>query len=267
MGVKKGGVFMIGLIGFGNMGNAFAAGLTEKGLNWGAFEKVPSLAEKVKLQGGLYFDSLEKLAKSCEALILAIKPQDMDDLLKELKESLENQLVISIAAGLSLKYYQSKLNYDSVVRFMPNLAAKVQKASVGVSFSSKLSDKNKDLALKIATSIGEPHLLPEQLQPAITGLSGSGIAFVFQFIQSLALGGVREGIPYPQALNISLETVEAAVIALRDARITPAEMITRVTSPGGTTIEGIHTLESLGFTGIVMDAVNAASERAKELEN
>jgi pyrroline-5-carboxylate reductase len=138
---------MIGLIGFGNMGNAFAAGLTEKGLNWGAFEKVPSLAEKVKLQGGLYFDSLEKLAKSCEALILAIKPQDMDDLLKELKESLENQLVISIAAGLSLSYYQEKLQTThNLVRFMPNLAAKVQKASVGVSFSSKASPiKNKDL--------------------------------------------------------------------------------------------------------------------------
>jgi pyrroline-5-carboxylate reductase len=258
---------MIGIIGFGNMGCAFATGLAEKGLKWGAFEKVPGLADNVEKHQGIHFQSLETLLSEAQTIVIAIKPQDMDTLLDQMRKYIKNQLIISIAAGLSLSYYQEKLQTANLVRFMPNLAAKVQKASVGVSFLQGLSDQNKDTALNLASAIGEPHILPESLQPAITGLSGSGIAFVFQFIQSLALGGVREGIPYRQSLNISLETVEAAVAALRDARITPAEMITRVTSPAGTTIEGIHTLETLGFTGIVMDAVNAASERAKELEN
>jgi pyrroline-5-carboxylate reductase len=257
---------MVGLIGFGNMGSAFAAGLTEKNIQWGAFEKISTLADNIEHLGGIHYTSISTLVADSDTIILAIKPQDMESLLTELKVLLKDQLIISVAAGLSLKYFEDKLQHTNIVRFMPNLAAKVQKASIGVSFSANMSESFKKQALSLATAIGEPHVIPEELQAAITGLSGSGIAFVFQFIQGLALGGVKEGIPYHQSLKIAMETVEAAVIALRDAQITPAEMITRVTSPGGTTIEGIHTLETLGFTGIVMDAVNTASEKAKELE-
>jgi len=257
---------MIGIIGFGNMGQALSKGLNAQSLEWGALEKVQPLRQEIQIQGGKEFFHLQDLAESCSILVLAIKPQDMDEFLKLLKPFIKHHLVISIAAALSLDYYHRALDTKTLVRFMPNLGAKVGKSSVGVSFYPGLPQEQQEKAMEIARALGWAHVIPEKLQRAITGLSGSGIAFVFQFIQALALGGVKEGFPYPQALEIALETLEAGVATIKESGLTPGDMITKVTSPGGTTIEGIHLLESGAFTALVMDAVGAASQRAGELE-
>jgi pyrroline-5-carboxylate reductase len=102
--------------------------------------------------------------------------------------------------------------------------------------------------------------------PAVTGVSGSGIAYVFEFINALAMGGVRTGLPYATALNMSIDVLEGAVATLRDNKLHPTEMISRVCSPAGSTVEGILELEQAGFQAIVMKAVSRAAERSRELE-
>ena len=109
-------------------------------------------------------------------------------------------------------------------------------------------------------------VIPEKLMAAITGLSGSGIAFVFHFVHALALGGVREGFPYPQALEHALDTIDGATALLRSTGDHPIAFESRVCSPAGTTIEGVKALEKGGFTDAVLEAVSASARRAHELE-
>jgi pyrroline-5-carboxylate reductase len=114
--------------------------------------------------------------------------------------------------------------------------------------------------------LGTPLELPEKLMPAVTGVSGSGIAYVFAFLHGLALGGAKAGMPYDTSLDAALTTLEGAVAALRNRQEHPVALLSKVASPAGTTIEGIHVLEERGFTAAVMDAVVAAARRAQEME-
>ena len=132
--------------------------------------------------------------------------------------------------------------------------------------SKEEMDSFKTQCLQIAGAVGKPIQIPERLMPMMTGLSGSGIAFVFQFVHAMALGGVKTGFGYSAALETALQVVEGAVEVLRKTGETPSAWITRVASPAGTTIEGLQVLEEGGFTASVMGAVEAASRRAEELE-
>jgi pyrroline-5-carboxylate reductase len=149
---------------------------------------------------------------------------------------------------------------------MPNLAAQEQKALVGISYSPSVTNDFKQDCISIAEAMGTPCELPESLMPAVTGLSGSGIAFVFSFLHAMALGGVNAGIPYPKALDIALATVEGAVALVKKSGQNPITLLSQVVSPAGTTIKGISCLEQYGFNYSVISAVQAAAERAKELE-
>lgn len=259
----------VGVIGFGNMGEALAVGLARKNLASvvGVYETNPPARTKAQRNKKLtVHETLESLVEASAILVIAIKPQDIPALVARLRPHVHGKAFISLAAGLGTAFFQKELGTEQVVRFMPNLAAKVGKALIGVSPGPECGPSFAEHALAIAGAVGRAVLLPEKLMAAITGLSGSGIAFVFHFVHALALGGVREGFAYPQALEHALDTMDGAVALLRDTGDHPISFESKVCSPSGTTIEGVRALEAGGFTNAVLEAVSAAARRAHELE-
>ena len=298
----------IGIIGFGNMGEAFAAGLRAKlpEVKLAVVEKLFPRSSIAKDRYGALDCTGDwgKFFSLAEVTILAVKPQDAEPLLREISPYSRGKRFISIMAGKPIALLQKHLHTPYLCRFMPNLAAMYGKAAVGVAFPEGLPeaqalteqrgfsepqgldeqqgsagvpsremppsmedmDSFKAQCLQIAGAVGKPIQIPERLMPMMTGLSGSGIAFVFQFVHAMALGGVKTGFGYPSALETALQVVEGAVEVLRKTGETPSAWITRVASPAGTTIEGLQVLEEGGFTASVMGAVEAASRRAEELE-
>ncbi len=256
----------VGIIGFGNMGEAVALGLVRNKLAAvHVFQtEGANRAKALKNKKLTLHDNLASLVAASGIVVIAVKPQGIPKLLEELKPLSKNRAFISVAAGLATSTFQKELGSE-VVRFMPNLAATVGRSVVGVSSGAGCSPEFTDQALAIAKAIGSGVLIPERLMAAITGVSGSGIAFVFHFIHALAMGGVREGFAYPQSLALALDTVDGAVKLLQETQEHPAAFESRVCSPAGTTIEGVKALERGGLTDTVIEAVSAASRRAREL--
>jgi pyrroline-5-carboxylate reductase len=263
----------IGIIGFGNMGSALAAGLASTNYEVAVSETNQDRAELALKKYGLkVFTEKLDLISFAEILVIAVKPQELDSLIEELgtgnlKGRVKGKLGISIIAGRTIESIMSRLEFEAVARFMPNLAARVGKAAVGIAFSSGAREEFKKDCLNIASALGTPFELPENLMAAVTGLSGSGIAYVFSFLNAMALGGVKTGIPYPKALDIALSTVEGAVEVIRKSGENPTDWLNRVISPAGTTIQGVTALEENAFTYGVIRAVERAAERAAELEH
>jgi pyrroline-5-carboxylate reductase len=258
----------IGIIGFGNMGRALYKGLETRADAYVllAAEHDAEKAAQAQKESGVRIVSNEELASGAEIIIIAVKPQELPRLVSEIGGFTRNKKVISVVAGKKTDYFSGALHTDQVVRFMPNLAASAGCAAVGVSPGPRANAGFERECLEIARAVGTPYLIPENLMSAITGLSGSGIAYVFAFVHALALGGVESGFKYDQALDISLTTLEGALAVLKSSKNNPIEWLSRVVSPAGTTIRGVAALEELGFTHAVMKAVRSAAERAAELE-
>lgn len=262
----------IGIIGFGIMGQALVSGMKRKYSRFsiGVIEKSPEkvkIAEK-KFKAVDYTADPGGLFENSDAVVLAIKPQDFDSVAERIKQYSRNKQIVSIIAGKKIDLISKSLDTPDVARIMPNLAACYGKAYSGVAFNPKLvNDDFRSKVLWVAEPLGSYIEIPERLMPAITGLSGSGIAFVFHFIHAMALGGTKAGISYPDSLAITMQVVEGALREIKETGENPAQLTTRVTSPAGTTIEGISTLEEHAFTAGVIEAVMAATSRAAELEH
>lgn len=259
----------IGCVGFGVMGEALIRGLKAK------FPDARLLVvEKSDARMSLAISSYgaedynanpSKVFSECDVVVLAIKPQDIDALRDMAPES-SSAVLFSIIAGKPISWFSQVFSTSEVVRAMPNISAMVGKAPVAISLHPNATDKTLEIGRAVASAVGSCFELPERLIPAFTGLSGSGIAYVLSFMQGMALGGTQAGIPYSQSLEIVAQLMEGTVALQKELAAHPEELISRVTSPAGTTIEGINCLESSGFKGAIMDAVLAASERAKDFE-
>ncbi len=212
-------------------------------------------------------DDKKELFAGSDIVVIAVKPQEWRGLAPLLGGVGRGRAAISIMAGVGLAGIREELQADAVARFMPNLAAREGKALVGVAFSEPASEPFREAALDVARAIGTPLEVRESLMAAITGISGSGIAFVFAFLHAMALGGVSVGLAYPKALTAALATIEGAVEVVRRSGENPTEWLTRVISPAGTTIRGVEALEAGGFTHAVIKAIEAATARALELES
>lgn len=259
----------IGIIGYGNMGSAMAKGVREHFPKRAIFvaEPDPAKGESARVEcGAELIDSPEELINRSQIILIAIKPQYLESVLPLYRPYSAGKAVISIAAGVKLDYFQEALETDQVVRFMPNLAAQVGKSLVGVSPAATCTPEFRAQALAVAEAVGGAVELPESSLAAFTGLCGSGIAYVFAFLHALALGGTKEGIAYPTSLEIALGTLEGACALVRESGEHPVSLLSKVISPGGTTIQGVDALEEGGFTAAVIDAVERAGRRARELE-
>ncbi len=259
----------IGFIGAGNMGSAIIARLAgsmpaEKIL---VFDTEQQRVLALKNKHGI--TPVKKAGESCsaDALVLAVKPDVVPSVLKEIRESLgADTIIVSIAAGVSISSIETILGSDKkIIRIMPNTPSMVGEGMSVITGNKTVTEKDREKIESVFSLIGKVAVLPEKMFDAVTALSGSGPAFVFTFIQALADGGVKMGLPRDKALLLAAQTVLGSATLLMESSEDPITLRSRVASPGGTTIEGIHVLEKSGFSGIVMDAVEAAAVKSKKL--
>ena len=205
-------------------------------------------------------------AVSKDILIIAVKPQNVKSLLGELSALKGTRLVISIAAGIKTKALADALGAGGrIVRTMPNIGAKSLASATALCAGPGASPEDLAAAQAIFDAIGSTVVVGEELMDAVTGLSGSGPAYFFQFIEAMADAGVRAGLARPVAVKLAAQTCLGAAQLVLDSGESPAVLKDQVTSPAGTTIEGLRVLETAGVRGAIINAVSAAVERSKEL--
>lgn len=262
----------IGFLGAGKMATALARGLVQAGFT--TADKV--VASDVSTQAREAFaratgcavaDSNLEVLNQSEVVILAVKPQVVDSVLDEIAPAGgDTHLFISIAAGVDLARLHHRLGSDRrIVRVMPNTPALVGAGAAGFACGPGASGEDARLVQQLLNTVGIAVQVPEHLLDAVTGLSGSGPAYVFQIIEALSDGGVRVGLPRQVATQLAAQTVLGTAKMVLETGEHPAALKDAVASPGGTTIAGLHELERGGLRGIIMDAVQVAAERSREL--
>ncbi len=261
----------IGFIGTGKMGEALIKGILHAKL-FTPDKVYASDSDTAKLKLLEKSHGINPCRDNCDAvqnsdiILIAVKPQIVPKILEEIKGSIKNQLIVSIAAGVPIETYEKALPHGSkVVRIMPNIAATVLESASAICSGSAVSGEEEAVAVEIFNSIGRTVILPEHLLDAVTGLSGSGPAYIFLIIEALADGGVFEGLDRKTAKTLAAQTVLGAAKMVLEDGVHTGELRDMVTSPGGTTIRGIRVLEDRGVRIAMMDAVIEACERSKEL--
>jgi len=211
--------------------------------------------------------SNEEVARSAKVIFLAVKPDQVGAVLAELRGHFtRNHLLISIAAGVPLAKLEAGLSPDArIIRVMPNTPALVGESASAYALSKGATSADADLAQKLFAAVGIALPVKEALLDAVTGLSGSGPAYVYQFIEALSDGGVAAGLPRDVATRLAAQTVLGGARMVLETGQHPGALKDMVTSPGGTTIEGLHELEKGKFRGTVMSAVRVAAEKSKKL--
>jgi pyrroline-5-carboxylate reductase len=261
----------IGFIGGGNMAEALIRGLLAGGLPASRIRVTEPLAARrdylLEMYGVEAGTSNRLLAKGCDVAILAVKPQIAPALLTELAEVLpKTTLLVSIMAGITCAAIESAfIRPVRLVRVMPNTPALVLAGASALCRGSHAADGDLALAEAIFAQVGTTCRVEERLMDAVTGLSGSGPAYVLTFIEALADGGVKNGLTRETALALAAQTVLGTAKLLLAGSEHPASLRDKVTSPGGTTIAGLHALEKGSFRATVMGTVDAATRRAEEL--
>lgn len=262
----------LGILGAGNMGSAFIRGILAKMLfdveNIFAFDvdqnKLAPLQEQYGVQ--IAADEADLLSK-VDLLILAVKPQVLPEVMANIGINVtSDQVIMSIAAGISIATLKQYLtNYAAVVRVMPNTPAIIGEGISAYCSEEPLSDDIKSAIETILGACGQVMEIQEKLMDTVTGLSGSGPAYMFLIIEALADGGVKMGLTKAQALRLVAQTMLGAATMVMKQSKHPAELKDMVTSPGGTTIAGLHELEKGRIRATLMNAVEAATLRSSEL--
>jgi pyrroline-5-carboxylate reductase len=263
----------VGFIGAGQMATALAKGfIAAQSVPAGsivACDVFPEAGQRfVEQTGARIVGSIREVAAGANIVFLAVKPQHMNQALVELHDVIRlHHLVISIAAGISLKTMAAGLgDYARLIRVMPNTPSLVGCGASAFSRGSQATNDDAVLVQRLLSNVGLAVEVPEKLLDAVTGLSGSGPAYVYQIIEALSDGGVRMGLPRETATKLAAQTVLGAAQMVLTTGQHPGALKDAVTSPGGTTIAGLHALERGGLRGVLMDAVEAATERARELD-
>lgn len=262
----------IGFIGAGNMAEAMIRGLLEAKLVRAKQLMASDIVEARRQQLQQRFDvqtvaESREVAAKASILILAVKPQDMEAALKGIAPAIDQtKTIISIAAGTPIAFIAERLPAKArVIRVMPNAPALVLAGAAGIAKGEHATAQDLQIAEAIFGAIGKAVVVEEKHLDAVTGLSGSGPAYVFLFIEALADAGVKVGLARDVAKLLAGQTVLGAAKMLLESGRHPAELKDVVASPGGTTIAGLHALERGGLRGILMEAVEAATIRSREL--
>ena len=261
----------IAMIGSGQMGEALIGGwLAAKTVSADALFATDASAERrdlMKRRFGVRVGSGNREAASwADVVVLAVKPQILDGVMKDLSPALADKLVLSIAAGVTIAHLAKLAPKNTrVVRAMPNTPVLVRDGVSALSFGAGVTEKDQQLARRLFEAVGRAVVVEEKLMDAVTGLSGSGPAYVFLAIEALADGGVKMGLPRTVSDLLAAQTVLGAARMVLETGEHPAKLKDRVASPGGTTIAGLHRLEQGGLRAALMAAVEAASKRSEEL--
>mmetsp|Transcript_40005 Transcript_40005/g.96535 ORF Transcript_40005/g.96535 Transcript_40005/m.96535 type:complete len:283 (-) Transcript_40005:29-877(-) len=261
----------VGFVGSGMMASALMSGLVAKKIVSGPSAVTcsdvwqPSL-DKAKEKGfNATKSNADVIEASKDAVIIAVKPFVVADVCQDIAKVNSDAVIISIAAGVTLDFLQSKLPGRRVVRVMPNTPCLVGEAASGFALGTACTDNDRKIVESIFGSVGVAKEIKEVLLNAVTGLSGSGPAYVYQFIEALADGGVRSGLPRAAALELAAQTVKGAAEMVLQTGTHPGQLKDNVTSPGGTTIAGVEALERGGLRAATIGAVMAATKRSMQL--
>lgn len=266
------GQFELGVAGAGKMGSALIRGLIAQGCLTAERIIAADVHEPTRTRlaescpGVTVVESVEQAAAAAGNLLIAVKPQDFEKALQPaVAVRSTQQLVISIMAGVPIRRLEALLGEDTpIIRAMPNVACEVSQGAFGYCGNGHVNADRLAMVGRWFNAIGAAEQVKEELLDAVTGLSGSGPAFVALFIEALADGGVAAGLPRPVALRLAAQTAMGAAKWVLEIG-GPAALKDAVCSPAGTTIAGVRELESAAFRSAAVEAVVAAAERAKEL--
>ncbi len=262
----------VAILGAGNMGEALAKGLLRAGkVLPDALTCTDARAERRedihKRYGVQVTGDNRAAAAQADIVVLAVKPQVIDHLLDEIAPAVDaKKLVISIAAGVPIAALARKLGAGvRIVRTMPNTPALVGAGATALARGPHATDADLEQALSLFEAVGVAVVVEEQHLDAVTGLSGSGPAFVFMAIEALADGGVKVGLARPVAMALAAQAVMGSAKLVLETGEHPGRLKDQVTSPGGTSIAGVHALEQHGFRAALIAAVEEATRRSREL--
>ncbi|MGZ4961659.1 MAG: pyrroline-5-carboxylate reductase [Limisphaerales bacterium] len=262
----------IGFLGAGKMGTALAKGFISAGLvkadQVRAFDPVPEAgAAFAKETGAKTAKSNVEVAKFANVLIVAVKPGNVPELLSEIHDSITpGHLIISIAAGVPIAKFEAGVGEKvRIIRVMPNTPALLGASATAYALGKSATAADGELCKKLFSAVGIAFQLKEALLDAVTGLSGSGPAYVYMIIEALSDGGVASGLPRDIATKLAAQTVLGSAKMVLETGMHPGALKDMVTSPGGTTIEGLHELEKGKLRGTLINAVRAASDKSKKL--
>jgi pyrroline-5-carboxylate reductase len=263
----------IGIIGLGNMGEAIVKTLVDRG-----FKKEALLFSEAKKERAAYIEKkyglkcakeVSELVKKTDYVLLAIKPQDAKEAIHAISPFLsDRKTVISIMAGITTSNILSYIGKPTkVVRIMPNICVRVGEGIMGITSNRAVGKEESAKVRTMLAPLGQFAEVGEELMDAVTALGGSGPAFFLLFLEALIDAGVKTGLPRDKAKTISLQMIKGTLKMLEEEKIHPTVMRDMITSPGGTTIAGIAVLEERAFKGNVIEAVEKACKRAKELSS
>lgn len=262
----------IGFIGAGQMAHALAGGFAAAGLiepeRIVAFDPSDVAAECFAsgVAGARTVGSNAEVIEAADVVVLAVKPQNVAAVAEETKGRLTaEKLLVSIAAGVPIDRLTTGFGTERVIRVMPNTPCLVGRGAAGYALGPDATDEDGETVWKLLGAVGVAFQVDERSLDAVTGLSGSGPAFVYTIIEALADGGVRMGLPRQTATTLAAQTVLGAAQMVLSTGEHPAVLRDRVASPGGTTIAGIQALEDHGLRAAMIGAVEAATERSIEL--
>jgi pyrroline-5-carboxylate reductase len=262
----------IAILGIGNMGSALMKGIINAKLTPPkkiiAYDidlpRLQAIAAEWKIRIAA---DLSAAAEISEILLLCVKPQTLASVLQTIKPVIRpDHLVISIVAGVRIEFIQQMLGTKlGIVRAMPNIAATVDEGAAALAYGEHVSAEQQEIAKSIFEAVGDAVVVPEDQLDAVTGLSGSGPAYIYMVIEALIDGGVKMGLSRDIATKLAIQTVLGSAKLAKTSRLHPAILRDQVTTPGGTTINAIHELESHGLRAMLINAVVTATERSKEL--
>jgi pyrroline-5-carboxylate reductase len=261
----------IAVIGAGNMGTALIRGLVKA--KWCSPERVmathprdektDALAKEFKIKTA---NDNAKAAEWADVVVLAVKPQILPAVMKEIAGEVgKEKLIVSIAAGVTTATIEDAFGKVPVIRTMPNIATTVELGATALCVGRYANEVHREMARSIFEAVGMVVKVPEDLMDAVTGLSGTGPMYIFQIIEGLSDAGVKVGMSRHIASALAIQTVLGAAKMAQTLKKHPAELKDLVTSPGGTAITALHSLERNRLRAILMDAVEAATNRSREL--
>jgi pyrroline-5-carboxylate reductase len=261
----------LGFIGVGNMGEALVRGLLKAGtarpeqilVSARRKERV----EELRMLHGVRGGTNAEVAAASDVVVLAVKPQILDQVLREISHAVSNdKLIVSVAAGVPIAAIERRLRPPMrIVRTMPNTPATVAAGATAIALGEHATDADLATVKAIFDSVGITVVLEESQLDAVTGLSGSGPAYLFLIIEALSDAGVKVGLSRRASMQLASQTVLGSAKLLIESGQHPGMLKDGVTSPGGTAIAGLHTLEAGGLRNVLMNAVEAATRRSREL--
>jgi pyrroline-5-carboxylate reductase len=263
----------VGVIGAGNIGRALIGGMLNGDLVTAeqiiATRRTASALEALEADFPGLRTSTDNIDAAQEAtiLLLTIKPQSRAEVIKEIRDDVSpDTLLISVLAGITTTTLEHNFGHDlPVIRAMPNTPALVDEGATALAGGDHASDEHLAMAQEIFEAVGQAVVVPEYLMDAVTGLSGSGPAYVYMFIEALTDAGVKQGLPRQTAAELAAQTVYGAAKLVIDTGKHPAILRDEVTTPGGTAIAAVSELESHGLRTMMINAVSTATDRSKEL--